>query len=126
MPLSDHEQRQLEQLEKQLLEHRRFARRVRSAEPSVHYRRRLTRAGASVLVGAGLLAAGIVLKIVPMIAGGGVLIAASIAWSITIYRGMSGMTTGRVVRWRRFRRPGGLSFMERLEERWRRRQEEDR
>ena len=45
MPLSEHEQRQLEQIEQALYrEDRGLARLVRSSDPRVHYRRRVAEA----------------------------------------------------------------------------------
>ena len=61
MPLSEHEQRQLEQIEQALYrEDPKFGRLVRSSDPRVHYKRKLAQALIGVVVGAGLLAAGVV------------------------------------------------------------------
>src|SRR5580704_16245674 len=59
VPLSEHEQRQLEQIEQALYrEDPKFGRLVRSSDPRVHYKRKLVQALIGVVVGAGLLAAG--------------------------------------------------------------------
>ena len=59
VPLSEHEQRQLEQIEQALYrEDPKFGRLVRSSDPRVHYKRKLAQALVGVVVGAGLLAAG--------------------------------------------------------------------
>jgi hypothetical protein len=50
-------------------------------------------------------------------------------WALTSYRHMTGVTTGRgpaKPKQRRSGRAAGTGMMERLEERWRRRQERDR
>src|SRR6266700_1653207 len=61
VPLSEHEQRQLEQIEQALYrEDPKFGRLVRSSDPRVHYKRKLAQAIIGVAVGAGLLAAGVV------------------------------------------------------------------
>src|SRR3984885_15727464 len=60
VPLSDHEQRQLEQIEQALYrEDPKFGRLVRSSDPRVHYKRKLVQAFIGIVVGAGLLAAGV-------------------------------------------------------------------
>ena len=63
VPLSEHEQRQLEQIEQALYaEHPRFARAVRASDPRVHYRRRVVYAAIGFLIGLGLLVAGVATK----------------------------------------------------------------
>jgi Flp pilus assembly protein TadB len=135
VPLSEHEQRQLEQIEQALYaEHPRFAKAVRAADPQVHYKRRVVYAALGFCVGIGLLLAGVVVGhtfLVVSVIGFVVMLSCSM-WLVSSYRRMNGMATGRVPsrdrrvgkdkRQRRAKRPGsGLS--ERLEERWRRRQE---
>ena len=141
MPLSEHEQRQLEQIEQALYrEDRRLARLVRSSDPRVHYRRRVAEAIVGLALGAAMIAAGIVLPIIGLAVAGFVLMLLCGIWALNSWRQMStvalaaaaGATgapapTGR----RRSRRSGrsrragaaGGSFGERLDERWRRRQE---
>jgi len=98
VPLSDHEQRQLEQIEQALYrEDPKFGRLVRSSDPRVHYKRKLVQALLGILIGAGALAAGVVTHRVYLAVGSGQ------------------------------PRPGWRArLMERMEERWRRRQEGDR
>lgn len=67
MPLSEHEQRQLEQIE-QARRWPRFANAVRAADP--RYRRRVIEAALGFLIGAGLLLAGVVINVI-LIGGGG-------------------------------------------------------
>jgi hypothetical protein len=132
VPLSEHEQRQLEQIEQALYaEHPRFARAVRASDPRVHYRRRVYQAAFGFLAGVGLLVAGVATKDLWIGVAGFVVMLACSMWALTSYRHMTGITTGRGIA--KERRPGKGSkapnqgsVMERLEERWRRRQERDR
>jgi hypothetical protein len=136
VPLSEHEQRQLEQIEQALYaEHPRFARAVRASDPRVHYRRRVIQAVVGFLLGVGLLVAGVAIKDLWIGVAGFVVMLACSMWALSSYRHMTGITTGRAVgrerrerRDRRGRAAGHPSqgMMERLEERWRRRQERDR
>ncbi len=96
MPLSEHEQRQLEQIEQALYaEHPRFAKAVRSADPQVHYRRRLVYAALGFLVGIGLLIVGVAMNIWISIAGFAAMFAACY-WAYLSYRRMNGIATGRI------------------------------
>ena len=152
MPLSEHEQRQLEQIEQALYaEHPRFARAVRASDPRVHYRRRVVYAAIGFLIGVGLLVAGVATKEPWMGVAGFVVMLACSMWALTSYRHMAGIASGRgLAKERRSgkaaRDPRGSAprgsaprggprpprgaprvakqpMMERLEERWRRRQE---
>jgi hypothetical protein len=146
VPLSEHEQRQLEQIEQALYaEHPRFARAVRASDPRVHYRRRVIQAAVGFLVGVGLLVAGVATKDPWIGVAGFVVMLACSMWALNSYRHMTGITAGRgLAKERRAGRGsragrGGRAgrrgrvgkapsagMMERLEERWRRRQERDR
>ena len=141
MPLSDHEQRQLEQIEQALYrDDRRLGRLVRSSDPRVHYRRRVVQAIFGFLVGAGLLVAGVLITYiwhVGLIAAGFVLMLLCAIWALSGWRhlaqirlGVAGpdgsirphKRKGRKGR-KRGRSGGQTGMMERLDERWRRRQE---
>ena len=140
VPLSEHERRQLEQIEAALrASDPRFAEAVRTADPRVHYRRRVIAAVVGLLAGIGLLLAGVVVNVILIAVAGFVVMLACSMWAVTSYRRMTGRTTGRApVKDRgsgkrrdaaRGRRPGrqpGSGLMGRLEERWRRRQQGDR
>lgn len=140
VPLSEHERRQLEQIEAALRAgDPRFAEAVRAADPRVHYRRRVIEAVLGLLVGVALLLAGVVVNVILVAVAGFVVMLACSMWAVTSARRMTGRTTGRApVKNRgpgnrrhalRGRRPGqqaGSGLMERLEERWRRRQQGDR
>jgi len=135
VPLSEHEQRQLEQIEQALYrEDPKFGRLVRSSDPRVHYKRKLAQALIGVIVGAGLLAAGVVTHRLYLEIAGAAILLLSLIWAVVSWRrhlarvrparakaqtkGRSG--PGHAGQTRRAR------MMERMEERWRRRQEGDR
>ena len=138
MPLSEHEQRQLEQIEQALYrEDPKFGRLVRSSDPRVHYKRKLAQALVGVVVGAGLLAAGVVTHRMYLEAAGAAIMLLSLVWAVVSWRrhaarvrpakpakakvkGQARSSPGRPALSRRAR------MMERMEERWRRRQEGDR
>ena len=161
MPLSEHEQRQLEQIEQSLYaDYPKLAQAVRAKDPRIHYKRRVVQAAIGFLLGVGLLLAGVVSKVIFIGVGGFVVMLACAMWALTSWRHMGGAATGRAAtggaatgraatgraptgrtaspgrapaapRGRKPRkdrrgRSGGTGFMERLEERWRRRQQGDR
>jgi DUF3040 family protein len=130
LPLSEHEQRQLEQIEQALYtDYPRFANAVRASDPRVHYKRRVVEAAFGFLLGVGMLLAGVVTKYIWIGVAGFVVMLACSMWALTSYRHMTGVTTGRgpaKPKQRRSGRAAGTGMMERLEERWRRRQERDR
>jgi hypothetical protein len=163
VPLSEHEQRQLEQIEQSLYaDYPRFAHAVRASDPRVHYKRRVVEAAFGFLLGIGMLLGGVVAKIILIGVAGFVVMLACSMWALSSWRHMTGNAAARAAavggadatgtataggpavtsrrsgtgqrgsagrgkskdrRSGRAPRPG---FMERLEERWRRRQERDR
>ncbi|HVT68375.1 MAG TPA: DUF3040 domain-containing protein [Trebonia sp.] len=139
MPLSEHEQRALEQIEQALYrEDRRLTRLARSSDPRVHYRRRLVQAAFGLAVGAGMVAAGVVLSgnYIYLAVGGFAVILQCGILALSGWRHMAGMPGGegdavgggrRPLRRGRGRgnRRGGrwAAIQEHYEERWRRRQE---
>jgi Protein of unknown function (DUF3040) len=159
VPLSEHEQRQLEQIEQALYaDYPKLAQAVRARDPKTHYKRRVVQAAIGFTLGVGLLLAGVVSKVIFVGVGGFVVMLACAMWALTSWRHMTGAATtrgagagasrgpgtgrgqgpsrgpgtargqrrGRASRKDRRGRAGGTGFMERLEERWRRRQEGDR
>ena len=140
MPLSEHEQRQFEQIEQALRAgDPGFADAVHAADPRVHYRRRVIAAAIGFVVGVGLLLAGVVVNVIPVAVAGFVVMLACSLWAVTSYRRMTAITTGRApakdraagrerraAKGRRAGKQAGSGLMGRLEERWRRRQERDR
>ena len=135
MPLSEHERRQLEQIEQALrADDPQFADAIHAADPRVRYKRRVIAAALGLVIGVGLLLAGVVINVIPIAVTGFVVMLACSLWAVTSYRRMTGITTGRVPTQDRAagkqRRPAkarqaGSGLMERLE-RWRRRQAGDR
>jgi Protein of unknown function (DUF3040) len=130
VPLSEHEQRQLEQIEQALYaDHPRLARLMRARDPKVHYRRKLMLACIGFLLGAGALVAGLLLKYSWLPAAGFVLMLLSSIWAIASYRRMAAVMLPQRKRGQTRRRDktprtsANSGLMERLEERWRRRQE---
>jgi hypothetical protein len=141
VPLSEHEQRQLEQIEQALYaDHPRLARIMRAKDPKVHYRRRVIQSAVAFVIGVGGVAAGFILKYPWLEAAGFAVMLASSVWAVSSYRRMSGMVLehrpgrqrggserggrGRGGTSRRGAKPAPSSgLMERIEERWRRRQE---
>jgi len=126
VPLSEHEQRQLEQIEQALYaEHPRLARAMRAKDPKVHYRRRVIQAAVGFVIGVGAVAAGIYLKYNWLAAAGFAVMIVSGIWAVASYRRMAGMLMDRGRR-RDRRTPKAApnsGLMDRIEERWRRRQE---
>jgi hypothetical protein len=97
VPLSEHEQRQLEQIEQALYaEHPRFVRAVRAADPKVHYKRRIAYAAVGFVVGLALLPVGISIQQIWVSVAGFVVMLASSYWAAVSYRRMTGIATGRV------------------------------
>jgi hypothetical protein len=131
VPLSEHEQRQLEQIEQALYaDHPRLAKAMRARDPRVHYRRRAVEASLGFLIGVAALVAGLLLKHAWLSAAGFVVMLLSSVWAIASYRRMAAMVVterkrgrSRRRRGRTARQPANSGLMERLEERWRRRQE---
>ena len=135
MPLSEHEQRQLEQIEQALYrEDPKFGRLVRSSDPRVHYKRKLVQGVVGVLAGAGLLAAGVVTRHIYYEAAGAAVVLLSLVWAVVSWRRhVARVRPARAkVKQAKSAGPGGVAqtrrarMMERMEERWRRRQQGDR
>jgi hypothetical protein len=128
VPLSEHEQRQLEQIEQSLYaDHPRLAKALRATDPKVHYRRRVIQAAFGFLAGVGLLVAGVAIKSPWIGVAGFVAMLASSMWAVSSYRRMTGVVLDRHrPRDRKAAKSAGGGRMERIEERWRRRQEGDR
>lgn len=128
VPLSEHEQRLLDQIEQALYaEDPKWANTVRISDPRNHYKRRLVKASIGFVLGVVLLMVGVVAPIIPLGVGGFVVMLAACLWGLSSWKRMNGFggearpgAPGQPER-RRANRPG---FMERMEERWRRRGDE--
>ncbi|MFB9719496.1 DUF3040 domain-containing protein [Planobispora longispora] len=131
MPLSEHEQRLLDQIEQALYaEDPKWANTVRISDPRSHYKRRLVKASLGFVLGVVLLMVGVVIQLIPLGVGGFVVMLAACLWGLSSWKRMNGFgeTTGSPARpeGKQGRRSGGSrpGFMERMEERWRRRHDE--
>ena len=133
MPLPEHEQRQLQQIEQALYrDDPKFGRRMRGSDPRMRYGRKLIQALPGAVIGAGLLAAGAVTHRVYLDAAGVVIVLLSLVWAVVSWRryvarvrparSRAGTKTATGTKHR-----SGQSWrarmMERMEERWRRRQQ---
>src|SRR5262249_31943025 len=124
VPLSEHEQRLFEPIERSLAEDPKFASAVRASDPRFHARRRVLLARGLLLIGLAVLIYGVAEKS-PLLGGAGfVVMLASVAFAIQSVRRarhpelrVVGGPTKRTTRTRK------VSFMDRLEERWRNRPE---
>jgi Protein of unknown function (DUF3040) len=126
VPLSEHEQRLFEQIERSLAEDPKFASAVRATDPRFHARRRLVLAGILFVGGIALLVYGAVSKVALLGVAGFMVMLISVAFGMQSYRrGQSGdlrAVGGTASRRTRNRRS---SIVDRLEERWRRRPEDN-
>jgi Protein of unknown function (DUF3040) len=111
---------------------------VRSSDPRVHYKRRAYQAVAGFVLGVGLLLGGVISQYIWVGVAGFVVMLVCSMWALASWRHISGMSAAAfgparpkgASRRRRRRQQGrsadrvpGPGMMERLEERWRRRQE---
>lgn len=130
MPLSDHEQRLLEQMEQALYaEDPKFASALRGSDLRNHYRRRAVKAVVGFVLGVVLLMAGAVFKApVVSVIGFVIMLTAALfglsSWKRTPRAGELRTTSGPSDPTRQKAKPKS-SMMERIEERWRRRREEN-
>jgi len=127
VPLSEHEQRLFEQIERSLAEDPKFASAVRASDPRFHARRRVLVAAGVVIAGLALLIYGAVIKTPPLAVAGFVVMLASLGYAVQSHRRSQspdlhvvGGTTSRRTRGRTGRRG---SFLDRMEDRWRQRPE---
>lgn len=132
MPLSEHEQRMLDQIEQALYnEDPKFANTVRQTNPAVHYKRSIVQASIGFVVGISLLMGGAILQQVIVGVIGFIVMLACLLWGLNAWRRVAGGGEAAAQpqandvepkQRRRQQRPG---MMHRFEERWRRRQEGD-
>ncbi len=137
MPLSEHEQRLLDQIERALYQDDpKFASTVRSTDLRTHMKRRLRRAALVLTIGVVLLLGGLVSNQPAIGIGGFVVMVAALALALSSWKRL-GATSGaglRVVgsqaRPKGERRPAkgrseqGAGLLSRFEERWKRRWDE--
>ncbi|MEV1146788.1 DUF3040 domain-containing protein [Micromonospora sp. NPDC049799] len=128
MPLSEHEQRLFEQIERSLAEDPKFASAVRASDPRFQTRRRLLVAAVVVVVGLALLVYGAVIATPPLAVAGFVVMLVALGYGVQSHRRaqspdlhvVGGTTSRRRPRGRTGRRP---SILDRMEDRWRQRPE---
>jgi hypothetical protein len=126
VPLSEHEQRLLDGIERALYtEDPKFAHAVRSTDPQVHYRRRIVKAVVGFVLGVCALMAGLVINAgsvtVAISVAGFLLMFACSVWALSSWKRMTGVGAETETQTKRNSRPARAGFMDRLEERWRRR-----
>jgi hypothetical protein len=125
VPLSDHEQRLFDQIERSLAEDPKFASAVRASDPRFHARRRLLLAAVVIIAGLGLVVYGTVSRNTLLGVGGFVVMLAAAAFAMQSRRkgqapdlhAVGGSAS------RRTRQTRKASFIDRLGERWRQRPE---
>ena len=133
MPLPEHEQRQLQEIERALCrDDPEFGRLMRAGDPRVRYERKLLQALAGVVIGAGLVVAGVVTHRAALAAAGVVIVLLCLVWAVVSWRryvagvrsarSPAGTKTAEGAR-RRPGQTGRARMMQRVAERWRRRQE---
>ncbi|HLV59036.1 MAG TPA: DUF3040 domain-containing protein [Natronosporangium sp.] len=127
MPLSEHEQRLFEQIERSLAEDPKFASAVRASDPRVHARRRLVLAVVIILAGLALVVFGTMNRLLPLGVAGFVVMLGGAAFAMQSQRRARGLHL-QVVDGGKSSRPSRRrsSLLDRLEERWRRRPEGNR
>jgi hypothetical protein len=136
VPLSDHEQRLLEQMEQALqAEDPKFATTMRGSDLRRRYVRRAVWSGIAFVIGVVLLMSGAITQVIPVGVAGFVVMLGSAWLGVTSWRRTPEVTAepedvpdispGAPRRQRRSsgRKQGEGSFMHRLEERWRQRRE---
>jgi hypothetical protein len=136
VPLSEHEQRLLEQIEQALYaEDPKFASIYRSNDLRSHQRRRIIRAAVVLVIGLGLLLAGVITKLPVVGVAGFVIMLGAVTFAVAAYQRMVAPARPATAPGGRFRRRGRparpaaqpaqrRSVVQRLEERWQRRQDE--
>jgi hypothetical protein len=125
VPLSEHEQRLFDQIERSLAEDPKFASAVRASDPRFHARRRLVVAAFVIIAGLALVVYGTVSSNTPLGVAGFVVMLGSAAFAMQSRRkgqapdlqAVGGTATRRT---RQTRKSG---FIDRLEERWKQRPE---
>lgn len=137
MPLSEHEQRLLEQMERALYaEDPKFASSLRGKDPRSNFRRRVLLAVVGFVVGVVLLMTGLVTQLVLVSLLGFLLMFGSALFAVTSWRAVNAASQLGVVDPSGVRRPPhttaaarrprtSAGFMARMEERWNRRRDEN-
>jgi hypothetical protein len=126
VPLSEHEQRLFDQIERSLAEDPKFASAVRNSDPRFHARRRFVVAGLGVVVGLALLVLAVMIGSTLLGVGGFVVMLAAAAFAVQSRRKGNAPADLHAVGGtasRRTRQPRRGGLLDRLEDRWRQRPE---
>ncbi len=136
MPLSEHEQRLLEQMERALYaEDPKFATSLRGKDPRSNFRRRILLAGTGFIIGIVLLMTGLVTQVILVSVLGFLLMLGCAFFAVTSYRAVtaaaqlgvvdpSGVRRSPAASGGRRPKQAGPGFMARMEERWNRRRDD--
>jgi Flp pilus assembly protein TadB len=125
VPLSEHEQRLLEQIEQALYdEDPKFASIYRGNDLRSHQRRRLVRAAIGLAIGLGVLLAGVITKLIALGVAGFVLMLVGASFAVASWQRMAGPRSSAAPARSRGVREPKRSVVQRLEDRWQRRQDE--
>ena len=127
MPLSDHEQRQFEQIERTLAaEDPKFVSTVRSMDLRTHRRRRLRRSGILFIVGFGLLMGGAIAPNVYVGVVGFLAMLGAGLWGMSISKRPTAATgNGPADQAGSTKKRKNSGVSDRFEERWRKRRDDD-
>jgi Protein of unknown function (DUF3040) len=124
VPLSDHEQRLLDEIEQALYaEDPKFAASVRSARARSRTRRSALLCAIGVLAGLGLVLIGLIANLIVLSVIGFVLVVGSCGYAVQLLRGRNGTSSGPVASSPTASRSGGIKS--RMEDRLRRRFESE-
>jgi hypothetical protein len=124
VPLSEHEQRLLEQIERALYaEDPKFASTVSSTNLRTHARRRIIRATIGFVLGIGALLAGVMIQSVALAVAGFLVMFAAVVYAVSQSKRLFGKPDLRVVGSQpgKPRKARKRSLLQRMEERFRRR-----
>jgi hypothetical protein len=125
VPLSEHEQRLFDQIERSLAEDPKFASAVRASDPRFHARRRIVVAAFVIVLGLGLVVYGTVRSITWLGVAGFVVMLSAAAFAMQSRRKGQAPDLHAVggTASRRTRQSRKAGLLDRLEERWRQRPE---
>jgi fatty acid desaturase len=129
VPLSEHEQRLLEQIEQALYaEDPKFASIYQGNDIRSHYRRRVVRASVGLVIGVALLLAGVVIPLIPLGVAGFIVMLAAASFGVASWQRMTGHRAAAPQERASARRTTDhapkRSLAKRLEDRWQRRQDD--
>ncbi len=128
MPLSEHEQRMLEQMERALsAEDPKFASALRGSDSRIHYRRRVLFAGLGVFAGMAALIVAVINNLVIVGVLGFLLMLGAVLLAVLSWRSVqAGHVPGPPRSTGPARKRTRRGLLNRLEERWDRRRDNDR